>query len=520
MQQKSVILFRYFIVFLVVICTSCVKDDLLEGYDVSQKAASGLVVSKISFKAVRTNRQAFASLQNFRIQNGVTKKGMYYEEFGVFIDTTNIVSITGENRHSLTFQIINDDNLETIENLILNSNNGDSYEAYITVYDLTEQDREQLLNGEVLSNKKPSSVSRTATHFGKGKIGGDGADCASFIVVGGDTCPSGKHNLHSMQNGQCSYVNSGVYTPSPETIVRIVIDMDCLTGNPGGGFPSVVDDGSVYNFPGGSLPGSGGMGPGGTNPGNPGTSPDPTEPIRDPGDGTPIDTSPVLVVNRPTPCADLTNLMKSDPVNPQAEADIKPKLVELKSKTTLNYEVGYSLAKDQNGNYMYSQCRPSNTSPKEVACKAGLDEYLDMHTHYLGLVEMFSFMDVYAYWIMHKKVRPELKKEVTKIVVTKSCPTCPEVVYALKMEDFNKFAQKINDLIITDNPQEPTFSKKLKAANEKCKKEFQKSTNPEEIFLTYFKDAGIFLFRAENDLSNWNKLTLDANNQVKSTPCK
>jgi len=92
--------------------------------------------------------------------------------------------------------------------------------------------------------------------------------------------------MTAMLNGGCSLVNEGSFTPSMETVVQIIVDVDCLTG------------------------GSGGGGGGATNPTNPDTNPTNPE-VGGGGVGNPnpdpVITTPLLEADK-TPCQQLSKL--------------------------------------------------------------------------------------------------------------------------------------------------------------------------------------------------------------------
>jgi len=98
-------------------------------------------LKKVSFKDFKSNRQAYQKLGEARIKKNpsLQYRGVYNEDYGVFIDTTNIVKLEKDGKHSFTFRITNKDVLNKIENLVLNSKDDGSYEAFITEYLLSPQ---------------------------------------------------------------------------------------------------------------------------------------------------------------------------------------------------------------------------------------------------------------------------------------------------------------------------------------------------------------------------------------------
>ena len=85
-----------FLVFVTIVLTlhmvSCDKDEF-ENLNDSQNGQLDLKVKKISFKDVKLNKNAFEKLKESRskINPYLSQRGVYNEDFGVFIDTTNII---------------------------------------------------------------------------------------------------------------------------------------------------------------------------------------------------------------------------------------------------------------------------------------------------------------------------------------------------------------------------------------------------------------------------------------------
>lgn len=519
MHKKAGFLFIIVIIFLTLICISCVKDDLLENYEGLPKTTAGMVIKKIRFQDVRSNRQAFQSLQNFRKPNSLTQRGMYYEEFGVFIDTATIVSIEKDNKHSLTFRIINDEKTNTIENLVLQANDNDSYTAYITTYDVTEQEQQQLLNGETLLPKKPSAITKTTTNS-RISIGGDGAECAEIHSIQREECPDGKGGyipFTGENNNNCAGM------PVTVTYLVVTINLECMSG--GGSSNPGTRPGTPYpgSNPGGTNPGGNGTSPG-TQPGNPGTPPDPTEPIRDPGDGTPVITTPVLVVNRPkTPCNQLKEFGQADKMN------LKPGIDSLKhfvNNTPNKIEYGLEVIKQLNYDgetYDYRTTLVTSNEETEVTLTTSRLHIGAAHTHPKKGYAMFSFGDVKGLIDFYDVVSTNYKEEVFSTLVCKDKAGNVNV-YTLKIEDINMLKTRI--ATIWNHPNYSEYSdpdKRLKEIHKMQAETFRKSNNQlEKSFLQQFLGFGISLYKATDDsLTNWSKLELSTTPPltVNSTPC-
>ena len=136
---------------------------------------------KVSFKEIKSNRQAFKKLGEVLIKKNpsLQYRGVYNEDYGVFIDTTNIVKLEKDGKHSFTFRITNQDVLNKIENLVLNSKDDGSYEAFITEYLLSPQEMIVLENKLPLNNKEPKSITKVE-NLARFDIFGSGAGCVTY----------------------------------------------------------------------------------------------------------------------------------------------------------------------------------------------------------------------------------------------------------------------------------------------------------------------------------------------------
>ena len=237
---------------------------------------------------------------------------IYNEDYCVFIDTTNIILVENGDKHSLTFQIINEEEGNTnIENLVLNSKNNGGYSAFITEYDLTQQDLIKLANGENLTTKTPSSITEIE-NLARLNIDGDGSDCVNIITHTVSMCRNISGNT-IFNNGESG--NDCVGLPFDVEYRVMIIEAGCLSG--GGG----SSDGG-YNSGGGNS----GIGNSG-------------------GNGNPILTSPVLLKDRHKKALDKLTTNNSD----GTKTKVKEKIDELKARLTTDFkEMGYHFIKNGN----------------------------------------------------------------------------------------------------------------------------------------------------------------------------
>jgi hypothetical protein len=122
---------------------------------------------------------------------------------------------------------------------------------------------------------------------------------------------------------------------------------------------------------------------------------------------------------------------------------------------------------------------------------------------------------------------PSNRTEAITIMVAKECLTCEStVVYAIKIDNWNTFRAKIGNELF-NNPDTENFTEikdKIKVVNDQFAEKFRNGMNNQELeqlFLENFANHGISLYKANDELDNWSKLTLSGNQfiPVTKTPC-
>ena len=178
-------------------------------------------------------------------------------------------------------------------------------------------------------------------------------------------------------------------------------------------------------------------------------------------------------------------------------------------KEGINYEVVLSAGQVSNGN--------------------GVGNYLyffgGAHTHPIDGCSMFSWGDVKALQIWYNQFDNYLSDEVSCILVCNN-PADPAnpLVYSIKVDDITKLNTKINDDWTNPKYAAPNDKKKKENIFKELSEGYEKNkSHLERHFLQFYADYGISLYKAENDMSNWNKLTLGTGTgntqQVVPTPC-
>ena len=234
-------------------------------------------LKRISFSEFKSNQSAFQKLREARSKKNpnILNRGVYNEDYGVFIDTTNIVVVENDGKHSITFQIIDEAFSNKVENLVLNSKD-DGYVAYITEYLLSQQELQALGNGGELLSKEPDAITMLENNA-RISISGNGAHCVDVITVITRYCEDINGKVIENKGEGCY---GGFFEVEHQVLT---ISEGCLSN--GGGSSGGIGG---YNPPtSGGNPVSGGGGSTGGSTGN--TNPD----IND-GNPNPIITTPVL----------------------------------------------------------------------------------------------------------------------------------------------------------------------------------------------------------------------------------
>lgn len=225
------------------------------------------------------------------------------------------------------------------------------------------------------------------------------------------------------------------------------------------------------------------------------------------------------------PCENLKKLISTDDLSTQSP-NLKSKIEDVKTfaASSIRKEVIYSLAKDANGNYSTSNLVISesyNSSKPEF----GGDIYGSIHSHWYDLYPIFSWSDVFNLRTSYYEASSVNKSETTIMMAGKECLTCENVVvYALKIDDWNTFRAKIMGDYGDPITQNYTQKEKMDYKDRQFSKKFKLNMNTqqlEKLFLENFADYGISLYKATDELNNWNKLSLSGNplSPITNTPC-
>ena len=209
---------------------SCDKEIYDDAINQSQQLKN-LSISKISFKELKSNKKAVEKIKSVitkKLPSSISQRAVYNDDFGVYIDTTNIVKMVSTTEESLTFNIIDYTDSTKKENLILISKEDGSVEAYIAEYNLTQQDIDVLASGGTLENLQPTSISEIES---TSKVAVSGA-CVSDYTYSYWACYNSNGDIIA-NNGELG--NGCVGTGFEYEMQVITIDMACLADGGGGG---------------------------------------------------------------------------------------------------------------------------------------------------------------------------------------------------------------------------------------------------------------------------------------------
>lgn len=233
---------------------SCEKeqDEELKSNSISTQ---NVRVKKVSYRDFKSNRKAVEGLKSAIVKRNpslINSRTVYDEEFGVYVDTTNIVVNETPDSETITMSILSEEDLTQVENLILVLNDDGSYRAYIAEYDLTEDQLDAVSRGESIEGIFPTSITEI--------------DDSSKISITGSCASTSYYTVHSCYNSNGDVMadngelgNGCVGMSFDVTYEIITVDLSCLTSGGGtSGTDSTGGTGSSTGGTGGSTGGTGG----------------------------------------------------------------------------------------------------------------------------------------------------------------------------------------------------------------------------------------------------------------------
>ncbi|MDF2934092.1 MAG: hypothetical protein K0R36_3423 [Chryseobacterium sp.] len=210
-----------------------------------------------------------------------------------------------------------------------------------------------------------------------------------------------------------------------------------------------------------------------------------------------------------TPCQKLNKIGKS--------TQTKSYMNTLKGKTNQNKEYGYVLAEAAGTVYEFPVDGLEGEAGIDITLGVGnqIDGYI--HSHYTGLLSIFSPDDIFA---IAKLFKNNAIKNLDTFVI--GVVTASGTQYMMVIDDPAKFQTFAEGLFNGDN-----FDKKDLNIYTKFYNDFFKITpsnsaaENERSFLHYIESSGSGLkaLKGSPDMQNWQSIQLDQNNNVVPTNC-
>ena len=296
----------------------------------------------------------------------------------------------------------------------------------------------------------------------------------------------------------------------------------CIPSNPTGGYTT-----PSWNN---GDPGSGGGG-------ESGATTMPEEPNNDHGGGsseTELVVLPVLELEDeeetvvPDPCNELSELLKPNDTIITDEFQLQDTIKRPKLKQTLinvrpyvdyNQECGYELSYEKAGKKYTKDFADGKEGDYSISFNIDNFIYGSIHTHPLLGVKIPSFGDLVLLRNTYNGILPYNRDKLTVIVVVKNPNGAipATLTYALKIENFAVFSAKI-DAVLNSYGSIPYNKKMETILYDEGKYYSSPNANLEKLFFDKFSTFGVGLYKADDNLTTWDKLSSNGT-VVTNTPC-
>ncbi|MBC7523473.1 MAG: hypothetical protein H7239_03435 [Flavobacterium sp.] len=455
--------------FLAILLTSCEKEPLEEE---NANYISNIKKTKVNFADFKENKKAFdvfknlnltdtkPNIKNLNVQNATS----YNFEIN-FNDGTHL---SYHNLESYTFPIRRVIDNGLLENIVISKHTDGKYYAKLLKYNLTSQENIDLANDELKNILNPIVTEVLGEYsFGNQTQSNCGFETHTIITP----CANGHTSV-----SQCQL--TGAAAPRIRTVT---VAIDCTGGEGGGG-------GGVYNTP---------------------NFPNETTPIEYYENGL---SEPVLSTENPvtlrTPCIKVKSITNTTP-------NLKNKIAELKTPQvlTLNYEKGFNLVDNAQNETELTQNdgNPNTTFITVIVPEDGsMPAFLHSHFNRPDMLPTFTFEDLMTFNAIYqwRKYRGKSLDNLTLMVVTRA----------------GVFAMMIENNPIFDTTGSNLWTDQTVNLRDNFNKGILEKTNltDDDVIIEVTKglaNFGIGLYQANSDLSSWNKLTVNANNEKITTPC-
>lgn len=474
----------------------------------------------ISFDELKNNSLAFNEYKKTEEKTVQSKnsKLVYNDFYGFYIDTEKILYIEKEEYHSYTFIIKRDIETDKTENLIITLNKDNQYDSKIIRYDFTELDKEKILNNEIVviskSNAEIINVSNLTAE-----------PCFAIVSV-----PA---TINSEGQITASYVS--------------VEEVPCEGASGGGG--SSPESGGYSGPTGGDGSGYGGPNSTGYG-GNEGNSPNPVNnyPQNQGGGGgsggnlpdipnippTPIITAPLLILDDEEildPCHELSELLKpndsifTDEFQLQdtiKRPKLKQTLMDVRQYVNAKKEFGYELSYEKAGKKYTKKFVEGSDDAFTIQFDKDQFIYSTIHAHPKGAVKIPSFGDLVLLrnTLKANGLQPYNRNKYAVMVVVKNPNGAipATLTYALKIENLTTLDTYVES-VLNSYGSIPYKEKMDKILDAESIYYDAQPTQLEKLFLDKYGSIGVGLYKADENLTGWGKLTANGTATPTNNPC-
>ena len=221
------------------------------------------------------------------------------------------------------------------------------------------------------------------------------------------------------------------------------------------------------------------------------------------------------------PCEQMKKMIdKENTTNMKPEIDwLKAKVNAAVNETESSVSVQKKLNYD-GVNYDYSYDRLDSPNKFSAPVTTGGAYIGSAHSHPTDGYAMFSYQDVRLLLNTFQGASPTRKDDAFVMVVCKDKAGNTNI-YNIKVDNPTMLKNKVDE--VWNNPEyssKATDYLRLQAIHKDQAKLYRDSNGDlEKSFLDQFKDFGISLYKADTNVSNFSKLTLNSSKNVTSTPC-
>jgi hypothetical protein len=511
---------------LLIFSISCQKEDNVLTNEETSNQVQNILSRKVSLDELPNKVQVKKVLDNLNetltASTNLMQRGI--EPDSVSILTDNVLYMTYAETHTYTFTLIRNNPEYYIENIVLHYNlNTNSYDEYLVQYNVTAENYIEVFDGGSLNENTNVLITALAsgtlsTILGRSNCFRTCQTITTNCTAGGNHPPGDPECC--VTKGECSVDQGGfTYQSCGVTCIDITPSNDIDAGDSaGGGSGGGNPDGSVVV-----------------------TNPNPTEPCQDSSGQVGITGSDgcITTFSDPNNCEQLMNLIETPEII--SPTFVSPKRAIINLKTALNtfnpsaLEQGFTLSHDTSLNSRASSV-PS-IAPNFILYPDHANIFGGIHLHPNNgrAVPMFSGGDILTLlqfsnnYNNNAETSPTL---FTHIVVT------TQGVYAIKinnleaLQQLQPFLDDFRDANGDGVNEYKIFTERLDKPLRRFADNFDTpngtSCDYERVFLRFINNfdgngtsLGVDLYRANEDLTNWDKLTLnESTNIITPAPCR